>query len=151
MKKSLMFCALVLSYPCVSEASSLIVGGLSYHYDRSHYKNEVNPAIGFEHKGFSVIYISKNSIEQPSIQLSYGEPFYEKGWGSVGYRYGIATGYKSGQVFNSGKSSYDGFEIGGGVLPFAALELTINTPVRGLSVVMDSTLFVTMFGFKYTL
>lgn len=150
MKKLLIVSALAMA-SMSANATSLIVGGLSYHYDRGAEMNEVNPAIGIEHKGFSAIYVHNNSVEQKSVQITYGDEFWQGSWWSVGYRIGVASGYKDGQVYADGKKTLDSLDMGGGIMPLAALEFTVKTPIPNLSLVSDVTPYVVMTGFKYTL
>ena len=149
--KKLLIISASLAFSMSADATSMIVGGLSYHYDRSSMTNEVNPAIGVEYNGFSVIYADKNSIEQKSVQLSYGDTFYNYWWGSIGYRVGVASGYKKGQLYANGEKYFNGFEIAGGIAPLAALEFTINTGIPNLQLVTDVTPSVIMAAFKYNL
>lgn len=149
--KKLLIVPVLLMASMSASATSLIVGGLSYHFDRDSEMNEVNPAIGIEHKGFSAIYVDKNSVEQKSVQITYGDDFYHESWWTVGYRIGVASGYKRGQVYADGKKCLDSLDMGGGIIPLAALELTIDTPIPNLSLVSDVNPFVVMMGFKYTL
>lgn len=150
MKKFLFFTT-VLAMSASANATSLIFGGLSYHFDRSDMMHEVNPSVGIEHKGFSAIYVAENSVEQKSVQLTYSGIFKQLEWGSVGYRVGVASGYKRGQIYADGKKRLESWDMGGGIAPLAALELSVKTPIPNLDLVTDITPFVVMAGFKYNL
>lgn len=130
---------------------SILGGGLSYHF-KSEGQNPLHPSIGIQIDNFSVLYTSKNSIELPSFQVTYGDNFFESGVVDFGYRVGVATGYRKGHEYDNGNYHYEGMEIGStGLLPLMTITTTIHTSIPKLDLVADTAPNAIMFGFKYNL
>lgn len=134
-----------------SNATDLIYGIGSYHYDRSLEMHEVNPALGIQtDDGFSLIYVTKNSINKPSIQVSFSEKMVKLQDLSIGYRVGIATGYNDKTYYREHRFYEAPSYNYKGILPIIALELEYKMFSNVYSVldITQSTLF---YGIKYTL
>ena len=147
--KKIIFIFLFFTFQTVATDLSLVFGGYSKHYTDKN-QNEFHPSIGLEAYDFSVVYVSKNSIYQESYQVSYSNVFYETENVDFGYRFGIATGYKKGTVFQKNRV-YSGLDMGGGTIPIVALELVFDTPLESLDFVVDISPTVAMFGMKMDL
>lgn len=128
----------------------LIGGGFSKHF-KSGNQNETHPSIGIQVDNMSVIYVRSNSIESKSIQFSYSDNLYESEYVDLGYRLGLASGYKKGTHFGE-NNVYSGtsFELGNsGIIPIVAAEFSFHTPIPNFDIVIDVIPTVAMFGFKY--
>lgn len=99
MKKLIMLGLMALSMS--ADATSLLVGGFSYHltnreyhwYEESGTVNEINPMVGFEVEGYSFS-VMKNSYYKPSFMLAKDFLYEVNDSWAVGVRVGLATGYK---------------------------------------------------------
>lgn len=130
-------------------AADIIAGFGSYHVDRSARFNEVNPGIGVRGERFSAIYIHENSIEKPSLQLTYDKKIFEieKIKTTFGVRLGLASGYRRGTAY-SGDKIYQGnrFEIGdSGIVPMYAIDI-IQPVADDFSLACSATHKLLMFG-----
>jgi len=137
-----------LAFNATADNLYLLSGAFSKHYDYSG-QNEKHPSVGIQYNQFSAIYVEKNSIENPSVQVAYGDNFYTSKWIDFGYRLGLATGYQTGTVFNEGKRTYYGFDMGHGIIPIIAAEITIHTPIPNFSIAIDALPNAVAFGSKY--
>lgn len=91
-------CVIACLIPSLVCADKLILGGVSHHYmpalDNNCGYNEEHPALGLERKGWE-FGVYKNSIEKPSAFIAkVSRPFEITDSFSIGYRVGIASGYK---------------------------------------------------------
>lgn len=93
------FALMMLALP--ASASSLILGGFSKHIGLdSYYKedgtkhklNEVNPAIGLEHNGWTVL-VMENSYHKAGVMLAHNFDVQINDVLSVGVKLGAVTGY----------------------------------------------------------
>ncbi|QDH47180.1 antimicrobial peptide resistance and lipid A acylation protein PagP [Aeromonas phage LAh10] len=152
MKKIVIASAFVFGSFAVQAADVAVLGGgMSYHFKHEG-QNQVHPSTGVQIDNFSVLYTTKNSIELPSLQVAYGDNFFESKVVDFGYRVGLATGYRKGHKYSNGEYYYDGHEIGNtGLLPLVTITTTIHTPIPKLDLVADTAPNVVMFGFKYNL
>ncbi|QEG09105.1 antimicrobial peptide resistance and lipid A acylation protein PagP [Aeromonas phage 4_4572] len=151
MKRVLLWLMFFLSWSVAASEASIIFGGVSYHFNRQYEYHETNPSIGIEYKGFSAIYVAQNSVEKKSIQLTYTHNFIEESWYSVGVRAGFASGYKQGDWYADGKKYVRSMDLGNGIVPYAALEVGLVTPIPNLNFMVDVNPQVVIFGFKYNL
>lgn len=150
MKKIALALALVFaSSNAIADSANLIIGGFSKHYKNDE-MNEKHPAIGVEIDNFSIVYTSKNSINKPSAQLAYSDTFYNYGIFDVGYRVGLMTGYRYGTKYANNRW-YDGVDLGAGIAPLAAIDISVDTPIPSVKFVTSVTPSVTLFGLKIEL
>ncbi|QAY01407.1 hypothetical protein ZPAH1_orf00393 [Aeromonas phage ZPAH1] len=148
MKSMALLLASLSSFGVYAKEINLILGGVSKHYKDSG-QNEIHPSVGIQVDNISVIYVDKNSIDSKSVQISYSDNFCESEYFDIGYRFGIASGYKKGTIYNDGKRYYNGVDIGGGLLPLVAIETTFHTPIDKFDVIVDVLPNVVVFGLKY--
>lgn len=128
MKMMLLGVAFSSVVPVAAQAAddvSVLVGFGSYHFFKRNY-NEENPGIGLKYKTWDVLYIAKNSIEAPSVQVAYNKNFYniESTGTEFNYRVGFASGYKSGTQWSHYEFEKADFEIGNtGIIPMISVDV----------------------------
>ena len=140
----------LISFGATADDFYFITGAFSKHYSYAG-QNETHPSVGIQYNNFSAIYIEKNSIENQSIQIAYGDNFVKSKWIDLGYRIGIATGYQDGTVFDNGRRTYFGRDLGYGVIPIVAAEITMHTPIPDFSIAVDFLPNAVAFGTKIKL
>ena len=79
--------------------ASIIVGGMSYHFDKNNHKylNETNPSIGVELWDISVVYVHENSWNDESFYITYSPELWTSDILTLSGHFGAATGYHKGQ------------------------------------------------------
>jgi hypothetical protein len=125
---SVMMAVAAFSAPAVQAADddvSVLLGFGSYHYFKRNY-NEQNPGIGIKYNTWDVLYIAKNSIEAPSVQVAYNKNFYtvESTGTEFNYRVGLASGYKDGTHWSHYEFEQADLEIGDtGIIPMISVDI----------------------------